>query len=444
MIGHEELAKSGEQRRSPTQLMLATPLLDLLHETAVERAKMNDIFAAVQSVMRGEGAQTFDRSMNALIVSLQDDPQLRTVTIGDFLGVFTNPEAVTADSGEPSESAPRDRQLRQLISLLNDDQTRQLFAGIQERVRADISAGEVRQRQALEQLLAKAKELLAKAKEESGHDFLTNLLNRRGLMHWYARAQTEQGEFALSSRFLLMQFDIDKFKDINDTYGHPKGDDVLKIVGDLLRQHFREGDALVRYGGEEFWVVLELKPGEDARELAHRRFDEVNTDFRLRVIALGIDNGATLSCGAQIGRWDTDAAALAWLATQSEAPERPTIQHITQLQTIFLDQVAVRTDGLRGGRVGSDESLETIAQGIMHLRTLILAAGGLGAEQFQKINELYLWCLVNVFTKLFNIYSSEGDRALYVAKGKTGVGGADAPGSRNQIRFGPSMGLSPD
>jgi diguanylate cyclase (GGDEF)-like protein len=51
-------------------------------------------------------------------------------------------------------------------------------------------------------------------------------------------------------------FDIDHFKDFNDTYGHDGGDTLLKILGDFLKQNTRSEDIACRYGGEEFVVVL--------------------------------------------------------------------------------------------------------------------------------------------------------------------------------------------
>ena len=50
--------------------------------------------------------------------------------------------------------------------------------------------------------------------------------------------------------------DIDKFKLVNDTYGHPVGDQVIKSLARLLSQRLREGDIAARYGGEEFALIL--------------------------------------------------------------------------------------------------------------------------------------------------------------------------------------------
>src|SRR5690606_27633065 len=68
----------------------------------------------------------------------------------------------------------------------------------------------------------------------------------------------------------LLLLDIDHFKVLNDTLGHQTGDDVLREVGEGLRNGCRPLDMAARYGGEEFAVVLPGCAAEDARELADR------------------------------------------------------------------------------------------------------------------------------------------------------------------------------
>ena len=96
--------------------------------------------------------------------------------------------------------------------------------------------------------------LQTRLKEQTVRDSLTGLHNRRymeeTLPREMARAKREGYPMA------LIMVDLDHFKRINDTYGHPTGDAVLKAVASILLNGAREGDIICRYGGEEFLVAL--------------------------------------------------------------------------------------------------------------------------------------------------------------------------------------------
>ena len=95
--------------------------------------------------------------------------------------------------------------------------------------------------------------------ETSYKDPLTKLLNRRGLI----KAIEE-----LNGNFSMLFLDIDRFKKINDTFGHKVGDDVLMAIANILRQNVRKGDLIARWGGEEFLIVLPNCDIEDAVKIA--------------------------------------------------------------------------------------------------------------------------------------------------------------------------------
>jgi len=85
-------------------------------------------------------------------------------------------------------------------------------------------------------------------------DPLTGSLNRRGMETvWPKDVIPSEGEFGLLS---VIMADIDFFKRVNDTYGHPVGDQVLKKTASILSSVIRGGDPVIRYGGEEFLIVL--------------------------------------------------------------------------------------------------------------------------------------------------------------------------------------------
>jgi diguanylate cyclase (GGDEF)-like protein len=104
--------------------------------------------------------------------------------------------------------------------------------------------------------------------ESSIKDALTGAYNRQ----YFAQRMHAEIAFALRHRgnVSLVLFDLDHFKHINDTHGHPAGDAVLRAVGDTVRARLRAEDVLARYGGEEFAVILRGIDAAGARVAAER------------------------------------------------------------------------------------------------------------------------------------------------------------------------------
>ncbi|MFZ2831505.1 MAG: GGDEF domain-containing protein [Mesotoga infera] len=99
-------------------------------------------------------------------------------------------------------------------------------------------------------------------------DTLTGLYNRR---KWFEFAEEESRlicRYNIRSSVVLM--DIDHFKKINDDYGHPIGDKILKEIADLLKKNLRAVDKLCRWGGEEFIFLLPNTSVEEARKVAEK------------------------------------------------------------------------------------------------------------------------------------------------------------------------------
>lgn len=95
-------------------------------------------------------------------------------------------------------------------------------------------------------------------KEESITDELTGLRNRRAFFKALAESQHKVSRLGLPMALVLI--DLDYFKRINDEWGHPRGDEVLKIFSEVMRSSFqRSTDTLYRMGGEEFGLLLQLK-----------------------------------------------------------------------------------------------------------------------------------------------------------------------------------------
>jgi len=98
------------------------------------------------------------------------------------------------------------------------------------------------------------REELGQARREARYDSLTGLINRAELWRYVKRLISDRHQ-----PFSLLMCDIDHFKRVNDTYGHPVGDAVLKKVASVLRDMVPDKGVVARYGGEEFIAVL---PGD--------------------------------------------------------------------------------------------------------------------------------------------------------------------------------------
>lgn len=98
------------------------------------------------------------------------------------------------------------------------------------------------------------KEYQEKLEEMAMKDGLTGLYNHALLIELLTKEHSKQKRFNGSLAFLMI--DIDYFKKVNDTYGHLKGNEVIKGVANIMKSTIREGDIAGRYGGEEFGIIL--------------------------------------------------------------------------------------------------------------------------------------------------------------------------------------------
>ncbi len=105
------------------------------------------------------------------------------------------------------------------------------------------------------------------------HDSLTHLLNRGALAGLCKYLKN------YSIPMALLVIDIDKFKEVNDTYGHQVGDSVIQFVANQLSKNFRNGDYIVRYGGDEFLVFMSRMSPEKFY-LIERKVKQINSALR--------------------------------------------------------------------------------------------------------------------------------------------------------------------
>ena len=100
------------------------------------------------------------------------------------------------------------------------------------------------------------------------YDQLTDLPNRRLLEKLIEREYSSMQRYGHETAIMIL--DIDNFKNINDTYGHPVGDDILRQLADLLKRSARESDTVARFGGEEFIILMPRTTVEEGCVFAER------------------------------------------------------------------------------------------------------------------------------------------------------------------------------
>ena len=125
-----------------------------------------------------------------------------------------------------------------------------------------------RKQEELEKNLAALQIEKSEYEKSSKEDPLTGCLNRAGFSSILLREQENLSKNGCPVSFVIL--DIDHFKDVNDTYGHSVGDEVLVNLTRLIRDKIRNTDALVRWGGEEFVILCSDTPIQNAQFLAEK------------------------------------------------------------------------------------------------------------------------------------------------------------------------------
>ena len=142
--------------------------------------------------------------------------------------------------------------------------------------------------------------LFEKISNMANRDFLTGSYNRRYFF------ESANAKFAKANRnssaLALATIDIDKFKNINDTYGHDVGDIAIKEIKKVLDRNLREYDLVARFGGEEFCILLEDITCKDLKNL----FERIRVDFEKNIIKIDtLEFKYTVSTGIAYGVFDS-------------------------------------------------------------------------------------------------------------------------------------------
>ncbi len=173
---------------------------------------------------------------------------------------------------------------------------------------ADRASGKAFDRGSLELFLSIAPQLAvaidrATLKEKAGEfeqlsvtDSLTGLLNRRYMEQRLTEETKRSNRHGYPMSFMML--DVDHFKSFNDQYGHPAGDEALKLVGHVIRETLRAADVAARFGGEEFSILLPQTTSDEAAAIAERiRSNIEQADFHHRRVTMSI---GIASCSAEL------------------------------------------------------------------------------------------------------------------------------------------------
>ena len=147
-------------------------------------------------------------------------------------------------------------------------------------------------------LEARVADRTRKLEELARRDSLTGLYNQRAFREMLRRdiSRARRNHTPLSLAYL----DVDKFKTINDTFGHQKGDEILKTVGAVLLDIVRDVDTPCRYGGDEFCLILSGATLDDAGHVCRRLFEAFSRQCPEVALSVGIaQTGPTVFLDAE-------------------------------------------------------------------------------------------------------------------------------------------------
>lgn len=161
--------------------------------------------------------------------------------------------------------------------------------------------------QRLQQMLQQRDALEFRLKNIAHSDPLTGLANRFALEEYTRFLESHPSQF---SQTCLMIIDIDHFKQVNDQYGHIIGDEVIQFVAQCLKDNVRTSDLLVRYGGDEFLVLIENIDFDNARKIADKIRSEVEDAYILS------ENGDQIQVSVSVG---VAIGAQSWISLFTKA-----------------------------------------------------------------------------------------------------------------------------
>jgi diguanylate cyclase (GGDEF)-like protein len=311
VVGTERLDEVGDIARSVVSLQRSVKERDALRERVHEKntilrsqetqlREQNILFDAALNNM-SHGLCMFDRD-GCLIVSNQRFAELFELDRGRVKPGMTEAEVGAlqqVEMLEPEEMSRQDRHLGSQRGAATGTQSTKM-----ERTRSDRIVLTTRQPLADGGWVAISEDITERQEARdrlaflARHDLLTQLPNRiefRDQMEiLLSRQQDEGGEFA------ILCLDLDEFKMVNDSLGHPIGDELLRQVADRLRDMCGDRDLVVRLGGDEFAILTKLPVGsQEVEDLAEQAIWKLSQPFYIadHEIVIGVSIGISVARG---------------------------------------------------------------------------------------------------------------------------------------------------
>ncbi len=247
------------------------------------------------------------------VIDAVDHAELARVCVDELVGAFRIPRARVLDAETVWSSAGEDLDERPSLTM-----ALRLSPADQPPVRLEVGFGDHDDpaivRQQLLDLVGMVRRAwsrlsqLERERTDARRDALTGLDNRRAIEEWLDGACLEA--LHLRRDLTVMLVDLDHFKRVNDTHGHPAGDEVLQLAAVCFRAHLRPGDRVCRWGGDEFLIALPGVAARGASGIAERLREAFARDARAR--------GCTMTIGIAdleaLGPGEAGAASIIALA----------------------------------------------------------------------------------------------------------------------------------
>ncbi|HVB59757.1 MAG TPA: diguanylate cyclase [Ktedonobacteraceae bacterium] len=237
-----------------------------------------------------------------------------------------------------------------------------------------LNRGLARAQQALHEKNGALEQANARLEQLSTTDMLTNLPNHRALQMLLA----QEGERArrFDRPLSVLFFDGDRFKRVNDSYGHAIGDIVLRELGERTRSVLRAGDTVGRFGGEEFLVLLPETGEQEARDVAERLRSAVTAS---PLATSGVAGGIAVTVSIGVASYPADGDTMSDVQEQAD-------QAMYWAKRLGRNQVRTATEA---GHANRDAELKAVtAQALERLDQASL--DGRDPESQGRVEQLFL------------------------------------------------------